>query len=177
MRGSHAIGIIWACAVACAACISGCSSDPREGYSFSDPHNQDVHTIAIEMFENETYAGGLEHQLTEAIGKEIMRTTRWKIASTRSAETVLSGTLVASELRPLSSDQQTGLVQEMGVRLTVDFDWRDNRTGKTLVSRKAFSAMDTFVPAIQTGERLETGQATTVQELAKNIVAELRSSW
>ncbi len=157
--------------------VGGCASDPKEGYSFSSAHNQDVRTIAIEIFENDTYSTGVEAQLTEAIGKEIMRTTQWRIASTRVADTVLSGTVTNSDLKALSSDQRTGLVQELGLRLTVDFDWRNNRTGKTLVSRKSFSAMDTFVPAIRTGERIETGQATTVEALAKSIVAELRSTW
>ncbi|MBL8962619.1 MAG: hypothetical protein KF787_06315 [Phycisphaeraceae bacterium] len=157
--------------------VVGCASDPREGYSFSSGHGDTVRTVAIEVFDNETFSTGLEAQLSEAVAREIMRTTRWRVASTRNAETILSGRLTASELRPLSSDQQTGLVQELGVRLTVDFDWMDNRSGKTLVSRRSFTAMDTFVPAIRTGERIEIGQASTIDALAKAIVAELRSSW
>lgn len=156
---------------------AGCSSDPHDGYSFSSPHDESVKTVAVEIFENDTFSSGIEAQLSEAIAKEIMRTTKWRISSTRSADTVLTGTVTTSELRPLSSDQQTGLVQEMGLRLTVDFDWRNNRNGKTLVSRRSFTAMDTFVPAIQSGERIETGQSSTVQALARSIVAELRSSW
>lgn len=157
--------------------LGSCASDPREGYSFSSPHDESVKTVAVEVFENDTFSTGIEAELSEAIAKEIMRTTKWRIASTRLADTVLSGTVTTSELKPLSSDQQTGLVQEMGVRLTVDFDWRNNRNGKTLVSRRSFTAMDTFVPAIRTGERIETGEASTVQALAKSIVAEMRSSW
>lgn len=159
------------------ASVAGCASDPREGYSFSSGHDDQVRTIAVEIFDNETFASGLEAQLAEAVSREIMRSTRWRVASTRTAETILSGKMTASELRPLSSDQRTGLVQELGVRLTVDFDWIDNRSGKTLVARRSFTAMDTFVPAIRTGERIEVGQTSTIDSLAKAIVAELRSSW
>lgn len=157
--------------------IPGCTSDPREGYSFQSAHSEEIKTVAVEIFENDTFSSGLEAQLAEAIGRELMRSTRWRVTSTRYADTVLAGTITNSDMRALSSDQQTGLVNEMAVRMTVDFDWRDNRSGKALVSRRSFTAMDTFVPAIRTGERLETGQASTVDALAKSIVAELRSSW
>ena len=64
-----------------------------------------------------------------------------------------------------------------GVELRVDFDWQDNRTGKTLVARRSFSALDTFVPAQGTGERIEKGQHGVIQQLARDLVAELRTTW
>ncbi|GMV24332.1 MAG: hypothetical protein AMXMBFR58_03630 [Phycisphaerae bacterium] len=181
MKREHPIKAAFAIALSAAVsmfiAVPGCASDPREGYAFSSGHDDQVKTIAIEVFDNQTFSTGVEAQLTEAIAREVMRSTKWRVSSIRVAETVLTGKIVSSELRPLSSDQQTGLVQELGVRLTVDFDWVDNRTGKTLVARRSFTAMDTFVPAIRTGERLETGQYSTIDGLAKDIVAELRSSW
>jgi hypothetical protein len=165
------------CASVGASFLAGCASDPKDGYSFASAHSEEYKTIAIEVFENDTFSTGIEAQISEAVAKEIMRTTKWKVTSARRADTVLTGTVTTSELRALSSDQRTGLAQEMAVRLTVDFDWRNNRTGKTIVSRRSFTATDTFVPAIRTGERIEIGEANTVDDIAKGIVAELRSSW
>jgi hypothetical protein len=68
-------------------------------------------------------------------------------------------------------------VQELGVQLTVDFEWVDNRTGKTIVARRSFTAQSTFIPQRGVGERLETGKSAAVQRLARDIVAELRSAW
>ncbi|HLO42367.1 MAG TPA: LPS assembly lipoprotein LptE, partial [Phycisphaerales bacterium] len=83
--------------------LPACASDPREGYSFTSAHSEEYKTIAIEVFENDTFSTGIEAQLSEAIAKEIMRTTKWKVTSGRRADTVLSGTVTTSELRALSS--------------------------------------------------------------------------
>ena len=91
--------------------------------------------------------------------------------------TTLTGTITDASLRNLSTNSKTGYVQEMAVELTVDFDWRDGRTGQYLASRRAFKSMEGFVPARPTNERIELGQHAVVQEMARQIVAELRSGW
>jgi hypothetical protein len=120
---------------------------------------------------------GIEIDLTDAIIKEIQRTTPWVVTSEAGAQTTLSGTITDASLRALSTNSQTGYVQEMAVELTVDFDWRDGRTGQYLSSRRAFKSMEGFVPARPTNERIELGQHAVVQEMARSIVAELRSGW
>ena len=64
-----------------------------------------------------------------------------------------------------------------GSVMTVDFEWRDARTGEYIVRRREFSATESFVPARPSNERLELGQQAVVQELARAIVSEMRSSW
>lgn len=160
-----------------AAVLPACTSDPAQGYSFKPLHDENVRTVAVPVFDNETFSTGLEIELTEAIIKEIQRTTRWAVVSSAEADTVLTGSITGSELRRFSADSRTGLVEEMGVELRVDFDWQDNRTGKTLVARRSFSALDTFVPAQGTGERIEKGQHGVIQQLARDLVAELRTTW
>jgi len=94
-----------------------------------------------------------------------------------SADSDLVGIITSAEMQRLSLDSQTGLAQELAVQITVDFDWRDRRSGKLLSSRRNFTATDTFVPARQTGERLEVGQTSAAQRLAKELVADLRADW
>jgi hypothetical protein len=65
----------------------------------------------------------------------------------------------------------------MGQDLRIDFDLKDNRTGKVLTSRRSFGAMDTFVATRNNNERPESGRFNTVQLLARDVVAELRSTW
>jgi hypothetical protein len=129
------------------------------------------------MFQNPTYVRGLEVELTDAIVKEIQRSTPWRVTRDENANASLTGTLTDQKLRRLSTGRESGLVQEVMVQLTVDFDFKDRRTGKTLVSRKNFAAADTFIPATGVGERIEAGQHSAVERLARDIVAELRSSW
>ena len=157
--------------------LPGCASDPHQGYSFSDPHAQDVRTVAVPIFVNQTYSSGIEAELTDAIVKEIQRSTKWSVVSGSAADCTLSGTLTGMELRRLSVQRDTGYVQEMAIQLRADFEFRDNRSGKVVTSRRGFEAVDTFVPARPTGERIEVGQAGATQRLARAIVAELRSAW
>lgn len=155
----------------------GCASDPRQGYSFSPTTDPSVHTVSVPVFENVTFATGIEVQLTEAIIKEIQRSTRWTVVSSDRADVTLSGQVVRSEYRRLSGDPVTGLDQEMGQDLRIDFDLKDNRTGKVLASRRGFGAMDTFVATRNNNERPEVGRFNTVQLLARDVVSELRSTW
>ncbi len=156
---------------------SGCASDPRQGYSFSTTFRQDVESISLPIFRNTTFAHGLEVELTEAIASELRRQTRYTIVQEETAQTTLRGTLTGSELRKLSTARESGLVEELGVSLTVDFEWKDNRTGRVLVSRRAFTSTEAFAPARGVGERIEIGQHAAVQELARGIVAEMRAGW
>ncbi len=157
--------------------VAGCASDPRRGYSFESTYDKGVKTVVIPVFKNYTGTPGLEVELTEAIVKEIQASTPFKVTSDEPADTRLSGILTAAEMKRLSVRSQTGLVQELAMQLTVDFDWTDNRSGKTLVSRRNYTATDSFIPAVGVRESLETGQQATIQRLAKDIAAELRSAW
>ncbi len=164
--------VVLACVV-----LSGCASDPNEGYSFRSTYAEGVKTVAVPIFENPTYSKGAETELADAIIKEIQRTTPWRVVGAAEADTTLSGTITSVELQHLSMGRRTGLVQEMAVQMRVDFDWTDNRTGKPLVRRRGFQTVQTFVPAFGTGERLELGRTAAVQEMARDVVAELRSNW
>lgn len=157
--------------------LAACASDPSQGYSFSAARKSSVRTISVPVFQNTTFSRGVETELTNAIVQEIQRTTQWKVVSGRTAQTVLSGTLTSSDLRPLSTSSSTGLVLEQGVELTVDFEWRDSGSGEVLIARKGFKSLQSFVPSRGTGERLELGQHAAVQELARAMVNELRSAW
>lgn len=177
-RGSARVLAVARALGACAVLgLGACASDPREGYSFSSTFRSDVESISLPIFGNTTYAQGIEVELTEALASELRKQTRWKIVQEQTAHTTLRGTITGSELRKLSTARDTGLVEELGVSLTVDFEWKDNRTGKVLVARRAFSATEAFAPARGLGERIEIGQHAAVQELARGIVAEMRGGW
>lgn len=179
-----AIGIAFSLTLACAltgalaaSLLFGCASDPKDGYAFKSAHDEGIRTVAVPIFENTTFSSGAETQITEAIIKEIQRSTRWTVVNSSTSDATLKGTLTSSQLRRLASAPFTGLTQEYGVEYKVDFEFRDNRSGKPLVVRRNFSALETFAPSSRVGERIEVGQAGTADALARDIVAELRSAW
>lgn len=178
----QSLGVLFAALAAGAALsVGGCASDPSKGYSFSSSYREDIRSISVPVFQNTTFAHGVELELTEAVIAEIKKSTPWAVTRSDGAQTTLRGAVTGSELKKISTARDSGLVEELAVTLTVDFEWKDNRTGKVLAVRRGFSAAEPFVPARGTrgaiNERVETGQFATVQELAREIVAALRSAW
>lgn len=157
--------------------LPACASDPTQGYAFASTYDTQIKTVAVPIFRNESMARGIELQLTEAIIKEIQRRTPWRIADSDRADTTLTGAITSSTLSVLSDSPRTGLVQEQAIQITIRFDFRDNRTGDSLAARDGFSATATFAPERGVGDRLELGERSAIDELARDLVSELRSSW
>lgn len=157
--------------------MTGCSTDPSQGYSFSPAFRQDVQTIAVPIFQNDTFYPRMAGKLNESIVAEIRKQTPYAIVDRAQSQTLLTGTIRTVNLSTLFTDQQTGLAAESAVSMTVDFAWTDTRSGRVLMSRKNFSVARAFVPARQGGELIQTGEDQAVQQLAKDIVAEMRSGW
>lgn len=157
--------------------LAGCASDPTQGYSFAESMPQDLKSVSIPVCENYTYDLGLEALVTEAVIKEMQRSTPLKVVSRGAADSELKVIITKSELRRLSVQKKTGFSQELGVTLTVDFEWKDVRSGEMIVSRRDFAAAETFVPANPSGERLDNGRVGAASRLARDLVWELRSNW
>jgi len=154
--------------------LQACSST---GYSAGSNYDKSIETIAVPIFQNNTLQRGLEIQLAESLNKEIRARTPWTLSKSGRAETTLVGVITAHSLAQLSQAPRTGLAQEQTIRITINFEWRDNRTGKILVARNGFAATSTFVPQRGIGERIEHGQREAIEELARDVISELRQSW
>jgi hypothetical protein len=161
----------------CAHVLSGCATDPTRGYASISAHPGHIQSVSVAMFDNQTFTTGLEVELTDALAKELQRSTPYAVVTSGSAQTMLTGTVTAARQRHLTSQRGTGLTEEMAIDLVVSFEWRDTRTGEPLVERHNFRAVETFVPARPSNERIELGRHAAVQEMARSIVAELRSAW
>lgn len=171
------IALRWLILLLGAATLCACSSDPTKGYSFESAHDSSIKTVAVPIFTNDTFHHGVELTLTEDIIKQIQRQTPWRITSAANADAVLTGSIKGVNLRALSTRTGSGFVQEMAVQVTVDFEFVDNRSGKTLTSRTGYSALGSFVPAQPTGERIDVGYAGAAQTLARDLVGDLQNVW
>ena len=163
--------------IALMATVTGCASDPSQGYAMVSPYDQGISTIAVEMFENETYDRGVEFELIDALVKEIEARTPYKVTSTSRADTILTGRIRRVERTQLSKSQLTGLSEEVTVSVTIDVHWRDLRSGQPLLALESFTGHGLFVPSRPTGEPIELGEFAAVQALARDIVGEMRADW
>jgi len=163
--------------LAAALALGACASDPSEGYSFASTYDTSVRTVSVPIFDNKTFETGVEAELTEAVVKRIQQDTPWRVAASTAADTQLTGTITEFDLRTISFTRGTGLPQEQTYELTVDFAWRDNRSGTVLVERQEFRAAAAYVPERRAGERIDVGRREAVNELARAIVDQMRSDW
>lgn len=158
------------------ATLAACAESANRGYVFGAGYREDVRTVKVPIWENTTFHHGLEMRLTEAIVKEIHRSTPWAV-TTGAADTTLDGAITSVDLGELSTDDTSGFVQEQAVNLAVRFTWTDNRSGETLAARRQYRSTATFVPKTEFGEPIEVGEQAAVEALARDVVAELRSAW
>lgn len=147
------------------------------GYAQQTPYRTDVSSISIPIFVNDTFVRDIEFELTDAVIKAIQARTPYMVTSQTTADTVLLGHVRKVELDQLSKSRLTGLSEEVIVSVTIDFQWKDLRNDRVLVERAEFSGHGLFVPSQPTAEPIELGRMAAVEQLAHDIVAELRSEW
>ncbi len=158
--------------------FAGCASDPTAGYSMQETFREDIRTIAVPIFTNTTFYRDVQYELADALIKQIESQTPWKVVGSQGkADTLLRGTITDVSIRRLSKSPTTGLAEEDTLTITVNFEWRDQRTGETLVERRAFAGSGLFVPTITSNEPIELGRAAAVQVLANDIVGSMRTTW
>ena len=155
--------------LAAALLVTGC------GYSHKDLFPENVQTVTVSIFENKTGRKGAQFDLSEALVKQIELETPYKV--TKSGDTVLEGVITGIRQPKLSRTSTGGLVQEVEVRITVNFQWKDQRTGQVLRQRKGFTAVGRHVPTMPVSESFQTGQHAAVQRMADKIVATMRSDF
>lgn len=169
---SRILASICGCAMVC-----GCASDPTKGYSASSTFPQEYSTVAIDIFENETFTRDVEFELADALVKEVEQRTPYKVTPSRRADTIIRGRITAIELDQLSKSKITGLSEEMILSVTIDFEWTNARTGEVIEERREFTGHSLFLPSTPSGEPIELGRFGVVQRLARDIVDEMRADW
>ncbi len=152
-----------------ALALAGC------GYSTKPPFNASIRTIAVPIFNNQTFRREWEFRLTEAIDKNIEYRTPYKIADRKNADTLLTGEIKQVQENVLTRRFGTDLPRENELTVVVDFTWKDLRSGRILVERKSFNRSATEIPQI--GERVEDAEQLAIERLAAAIVDQLQSDW
>ena len=160
-----------ASAALCVLWLGGC------GYTQKEVFPENIGTIAVPIFENRTFYRGVEFELTEAIKKELERRTNYKVTTSSTADTRLSGTVVRIEQKQVARRRPGGLPQEMEVTMQVDFQWVDVRRNETLRQRRGFVSVGRYVSTDPFGETLSVAQHQAIERLADRIVSTMRSDW
>lgn len=157
--------------LAAAALMWGCS---LEGYSNSWPYPQQYQTVYVEMFDSVGFRRGYEFTATDAIAKMIEARTPYKVVSSEDrADTVLSG-VVRTGSAILSGDRYTGTPLEREALVSLEFTWKDLKTGE-IIRNDTVWATESFSSRV--GQDFEYAFRAAVNKAAQKVVERMEISW
>lgn len=182
---SREMKTVFLCALAIMlpTCVGGCSGYTTAttfGVPVDAAHggeSVEVRSVEVPIFANETLYTGLEREVTDAVIKELQARTPWRVTGNGSADTTLTGRIVGVEKTRLANQKGSGLAQDIILSVTIDFEWKDARTGHVLVARQSFRCGDWYTPSRPVGERPDLAEAGVAAEVARDIVSTLRTDF
>lgn len=179
MKGVHELAAGWCRGLALVVLVLGGAGALTScaGYGYAQLYPEGYATVAVPVFENQTFERGVAYDLTEAVIKEIEQRTPYKVADADRADTLLRGTVTGVQRRQLSRTPVGGLPQEIEVEVTIDFEWEDLRRGGTLVSRRGFTSVGRYIPTQPLGEDFSQGRQAAADRAARDVVEAMRSPW
>jgi len=167
----------WGLALLILVCtIMGC------GYTVGTDFRQDIKTVAIPIFENETNRRGIEFQLTEAVQKEVTKRSQFRLAKGLEADTRLTGKIVGFRKDVLGETAQDD-PRELQISLMVKVRWEDLRTGTLLAEQELPLSPDAIPMSVQAefapelGQSLATAMDDALHSMARKIVNLMETPW
>ena len=155
---------------------SGADDNRLEGgYTWSTLYREDINTVAVPVFGTTDFRRGVEIRLTEAIIKQLEANAPYKVVPAGRADTILEGQVTSVSVRTISKDWYTNLPKTQDLTLTVDFTWKDLRSGRILVQRQGYQQRVNYYPPLGEGEFIGTQEA--IEKLALGVVQELQADW
>jgi hypothetical protein len=141
-----------------------------------------IETVYVPVFDSSSYRRELGEELTEAVIKEIERRSHYKVVSSPSADTILTGK-ITGEGKHLLFQTLQGDPREMEVNLRVKVSWVDQRGSPVReipavpVPNAAvdFNAASSVVPEV--GQSIATSHQRAIQRLAEQIVSLMEKPW
>ena len=162
--------------------VSGCGystvggdTQAGSGYQWRSLYREDIKSVAVPIFKNKSFRRGVEFSLTQAVVTQIESKSPYKVVPKERADTILEGEIVEIKLQTVSKDSTLNIPQEQLYLVTVDFIWKDLRTGRILVERRNFQQTNTFYPTLGEGESVAS--QLNVEKLATGIVQEMQADW
>jgi hypothetical protein len=159
------------------AALLGC------GYTVGNSFQAPVRTVAVPVFQSESFRRGLEFQLTEAVHREIQNRTPFRLVRDEAlADTRLLGRIVQAEkyaLTPTPFDDP----RELELQLSVEVRWEDLRSGQLIayqtipISPDAIALISQASFAPETGQSRATAERTAVDNMARQIVDLMETPW
>jgi len=158
---------------ALALALCACALSTGCGYSTKPLIREDIKTIYVPVFDNQTFRRFHEATLTQAVVDEIKQKTHLRIVPREVADSVLIGEI--TDIRPtvLVEDAEN---EPLLTQLVVygNFQWIDQRNGRVIAKGENLSA--SAIRRISRGEPENEALARAFRELARRIVQHMEKT-
>ncbi len=151
------------------------ASSGQSAYKWSSLYREDISTVAIPIFANKDFRRGVEFGLTTSVIKQLEAHSPYRVAPRDRADTILEGEIVSVALSTLSRETRVAIPQEQLYVMTINFRWRDLRSGRILLERRNYQQTAPFYGTLGEGE--PTGSQSAIERLALGIVQEMQADW
>ena len=142
---------------------------------------QDIETVHVPIFESDSFRRYLGEELTEAVAKEIEKTTPYKVVGAADADSVLLGR-IGPDTKKVLVETGTDEPRQLQINYTVQIRWltRDQQVLRTEnivlpADIVAIGQATDFVPEV--GQTYSTQSTETIQRLARQIVHLMEAPW
>lgn len=149
--------------------VAGC------GYSTRQPFKTNVKTVFVKPFGSRVFERRVELNLTEAVRKRINLDTPYRLAESATADTELSGEVLAIKRGVLGKSFGTNQPRETMLTMVISLQWKDLRTGKILMKKDRWLQTVDFVKPV--GEQEYDGLQEAVDRMAESIVEQMQEDW
>jgi len=155
-------------------CLCGCGK--TNSYSNDSLFPEDVSSVYVEMFENQSFWRGVEYKLTDALAKRIEAETPYKIVSSRDrADTIISGYISSVGQSLLSAERETGRPLEKEVVIKAVVNWKNLKTGELLIDTQTVNASASYSDF--QNQSFNYASSLTANKLAERIVELMEKKW
>ena len=144
------------------------------GYTSRSTMRQNVNTIYIPIFENQTFRRGLEFDLTNAIKNEVLFRTRLKVVDKDHADSVLYGEIADVQKFVLIEDPRANIT-EASMDIIINFSWVDLRTGRTIVKKQNITQRAELITRRKEDEG--TAEREAFVDLAEKVINLMEDEW
>jgi len=146
------------------------------GYSERRLFPEDVSSVCLKMFDNQTFRRGVEYELSDALAKRIEAETPYKvISSSDRADTLMSGRIVQIAESVLSIEREWGLALEKQVQVRAVVNWKNLKTGQLVIDNQSVTAEATYSEFQK--QDFSYASALAANKLAQKIVELMENKW
>ncbi len=127
-----------------------------------------VTTIGVPAFTNGTTRYKLTDWLPEAISKEFIARSRFRVTEANRADAVLNGRVLGYTSNATLFDQKTGLATSVEIHLALQVTLTERTTGKVLFTRPRLEITDSYEIPLQQGQYFDESDAA-LDRVSKRI--------